>query len=190
MDRPLRVETERKCCNVRIAPVSININVVHKRFVRSAHEVVSMRIKFSDCFPVLFKKVSFLAMLSFALSTQAAVEPYQPYSCPSAGAASSCQKSCSKAEVTFEFLVNPSGSVVLLRHVQAGKVINTFSLENCKIIDSDNWICGVSQSGPGGFEIKQSMTSGQYIVTDVTPDGSRPNSYLCAKKREWLNIFN
>lgn len=131
-----------------------------------------------------------LLLVAAVVATPAFAETYQPYSCPTAPDATACSSKCAKGSISYEFLVNPSTSTILLKHLDGRKVLDTFALDNCKVADIENWICGVTRYGPGGFEIKQAMSAGRYFVSEITPDGSRPNEYRCAKKKGLFGLFD
>lgn len=128
-----------------------------------------------------------------SLSGHAAKGSYNLYTCKSEQDAYACNSKCTTEEAKLDFKVNPTNNVVQISGFEKGKLINTSSLDKCKVIDAKNWTCGEGYTVDqlGTYNYKQAMNDGLYIsITEVDSRITKGYKiYECAKKSGVLDYF-
>lgn len=99
------------------------------------------------------------------------------YHCPTAADAKSCSVNCKKnkeLDLYFEFKVNVRNSVIISNMYDGKELFDSVALENCRVVDSKNWICVDNiSSSPIQTHL---MTNGIYsFFASYSPTG------MCAK---------
>ena len=62
--------------------------------------------------------------------------------CPDSKSVESCNSSCKiNSRYNYKFLVNSSQSSVLIKIYSGNELHSSKILSNCKIFDSNNWVC-------------------------------------------------
>ena len=78
----------------------------------------------------------------FSLVTPTYAKKLDFYLCPSAGIAQTCGSSCEAIKGRkIEFKVNLDSAVVMSVLYEDGELFSVRALENCRVVDEDNWIC-------------------------------------------------
>jgi len=132
-----------------------------------------------------------------SINVIAAEGAYQMFSCPTNEAANSCSNLCKKHERTIDFKVNVQKSIVIQNFFNNGDMIGSAALENCKVVDSNNWYCESESSIPQFSYIHyvQHLTNGIYVTSTFGyyPANKNDPKYLtnlCAKKKSLFGIFD
>ncbi|HUX91748.1 MAG TPA: hypothetical protein VMV48_13775 [Gallionellaceae bacterium] len=139
-------------------------------------------------------KIFLIILLTAVSCSSMAEDAYHVYGCPTEKDANSCSKSCTKSDTKWDFKVNISNGVVLQNATNKG-VTRTFSLENCKIANVDNWVCGsgVSIRRDNKVDIdEQRMANGVFVslFTIHNPNGWPTSHNSCAKKISLFGLFD
>lgn len=72
---------------------------------------------------------------------------YQLYDCKTYSSALACDSSCSKFDNTVSFKVNVDKDLVIANNFEAGKLTSSYRLNNCSVVNNNNWECKTTYSG-------------------------------------------
>lgn len=109
------------------------------------------------------------------------------YKCPTSEAAHSCNSFCNKVlGGQMQFKVEQARNIVIYTAFKDGEVASSGTYNNCKVIDSKNWICKDDETTSSAVIISESkMNNGIYagiwMVLPANRGAKIPSSYSCAK---------
>lgn len=105
----------------------------------------------------------------------------QVYECKTRFDTNECSSGCQKvAEATVEFKVNIEKSLVQRINYEGGKQISSSALDNCKVIDVNNWSCSYDKETER-FSSHRESTMANGIFYSWTSHTSYPNPRLVEK---------
>jgi len=64
------------------------------------------------------------------------------YSCKSESDARNCTNCTKNQDAEFEFQINPQSQIVIQQIYEKGQTVGSKNLDECKIVDKNNWQCG------------------------------------------------
>ena len=98
----------------------------------------------------LMKKLLFIFLLFFLNNNSYAL--YEIYKCSNEEQLESCSEGCVKSKfsfgTTYNFKVNVQNSSVIMEYFRNGKYSSSRNLQNCAVIDKDNWMCSKTTTYP------------------------------------------
>ena len=126
-----------------------------------------------------------------SINVIAAEGAYQVYKCPTDAAAYSCLNLCKKTNSSGDFKVNVQQSIVIVTW-HLGGIAQGGALDNCKVVDQDNWYCETVIGTTYSYEYDvHRFTDGVYSFSQKKSNsGIIENSYSCAKKKSLFGIFD
>lgn len=101
----------------------------------------------------------------------------QAHSCVSCESTDFYEKGKSIHKIEYEFKIDKEQNRVMKVVYDLGKVSSSDYLDNCKVIDSKNWICFYKG---GWFTIIEKMTNGVFISINEN-ENKKLSSNFCAK---------
>jgi hypothetical protein len=103
---------------------------------------------------------SLLFICIYLFTSNVSYAKLQDYSCRNASDSPQCNK-CYKDDSMFsDFKVNIDKNIIIKEFYVGNKLSGSASLENCRIVDKNNWICDSSKTS--NIENTHSMTNGVY----------------------------
>jgi hypothetical protein len=132
------------------------------------------------------KIMQFTLIVIFLLFTNYVNAKLNLYNCNNHQDKKTCSVSCHKTSLphTFEFLVNTSNNSVIKNFYISSNLEKSEPLENCKVIDKNNWVCNVLGWGKdlktkNHLMGSQVMSNGVYFYSHT--DGSTDYPAWCLK---------
>lgn len=134
-----------------------------------------------------------LMILQFATTSYAAEGSYKLYDCKSEADANGCNSKCKYSGETLDIKVNVNNNVVLISAYSEGKLHASVSLESCKVVNEQNWICEPERLYDKGLSVRRVTTMTNGIMHDVYESKSKSDgqssAYNCAKKTGFSRYF-
>jgi hypothetical protein len=118
--------------------------------------------------------------LSFFIFSTSYGKQLKIFSCKNINDAESCSVACSPISGgAYEFLVNKTDKIVLLKTYIKGSYSTSQLFERCKIFDDSNWVC--SDTSSNLIHFIQKMVDGIYVDAIYHPTSRDYGLMTCAK---------
>lgn len=130
-------------------------------------------------------RILILLMLAI-ITSQAEARKLQLYECPTEQDATTCGNQCKNypdEKLQVDFNVNESNSLVMLTFFSNGNQSGVVIVENCKIINSKNWLCNDQYKDLTGAIITKriSLSSDRFTLIYTGAKDGKTDFYRCGK---------